>query len=115
QPERVAGSVFLAIRDDLEVIEPERGSVEPLAQDREQVASFDGMSMAVVDRGREPVLARRRGFDGLAGLAVLVQGQIPAFNGRLDRLALGVVADLEQLERALAGDRLAIERLSPDG
>src|SRR5208283_4091462 len=40
QPERVAGPILLAIWDDLEVIEPERGSVEPLSQDREQVASL---------------------------------------------------------------------------
>src|SRR5208283_4722101 len=101
QPERVAGPILLAIRDDLEVIEPERGAVEPLAQDREQVAALDRMSLAVVDRGREPVLAGRRGFDGPAGMTCRVQGQIPALHGRLDRLALGVVADLEQPECAL--------------
>ena len=87
---------------------------KPWPDDREHVASLDRVALAVVDRGREPVLARRGGLDRLTGLAVGVERQVPALDRRLDRLALGVVGDLQQLERSLAGDRLVVERLGAD-
>ena len=48
------------------------------------------------------------------GLSVGIESQVPAFAPRLDRPALGVVGDLEQLERPLAGDRLVVEGLGTD-
>ena len=114
EPERLAGLILLLLGDDLQVVESEARAVEPLPGDREQVAAFDHVAVAVVDRGREPVLARGRCLDRLTGLAVGVERDVPALDGRLDRLSLGVVGDLEQLERPLAGDRLVGERLGAD-
>ena len=114
EPERLAGPVLLPLGDDLQVVEAEARAVEPWPGDREQVAALDRVALAVVDRRREPVLARCRRLDRLAGLAVGVERDVPALDGRLDRPALGVVGDLEQLERPLAGDRLAVERLGAE-
>ena len=69
------------------------------------------VSLAVVDRRRQPVLARGRRLDRLTGLPFGVERQVPALHDRLDRPALGVVGDLHQLERPLAGDRLVGEGL----
>ena len=110
EPERLAGLVFLALGDDLQVAIAEARAVEPLPDDREQVAALDRVPLAVVDRRREPVLAGLGRLDRPAGLAVGAEGDLPAFDGRLDRLSLGVIGDLQQPERPLAGDRLVVER-----
>ncbi len=85
--------------------------VESLPGDREQVAALDDVSLAVVDRRRQPVLAGGRRLDRLTSLTFGVQSQVPALHGCLDRPALGIVGDLEQLERPLADDRLVVEGL----
>ena len=56
-------------------------------------------------------MARGRCLDRLAGLTVGVESHVPALDRRFDRPAIGVVGDFEQLERPLAGDRLAVESL----
>ncbi len=59
EPERLAGPVLLPLGDDLQVVESEARTVESLPGDREQVAALDHVALAVVDRRRQPVLARR--------------------------------------------------------
>ena len=114
EPERLAGLVLLPLGDDLDVAEAEARAVETRTRHGEQVAALLGVSAAVVDRRGEPVLARLGGLDLLMGLAVGVERDLPGLDGRLDRTALGVVHDLQQPQRPLAGDRLAVERLGAE-
>ena len=85
------GLVFLLVGDDLQVVEPEAGAVEALAGDGEQVAAFDRVALAVVDLGREPILAAWAALIAcFAWPSASSPG--PLLDGRLDGLAVGVVA-----------------------
>ena len=48
----------------------------------------------------------------LARLPARVEREGPGFDGGLDRIALGVIRNFEQLERPLAGDPLVVESLA---
>ena len=79
-----------------------------------RIASLDLVALAVVDRCREPVLAWGCRLQLLASFSLRTQCELPGIDCCLDRIALGVVGDLQQFERSLAGDRLSIERLRFD-
>ena len=70
------------------------------------------MSLAVVDGRRQSVLAGGRRLDRLTGCPSASSARSQLSTGVSTGLALGIVSDLQQLERPFAGDRLVGEGLA---
>ena len=68
----LAGPVFLAVGNDLEIVITETRALKALPGNREQIAPFNHMAGAVVDRRRQTVLARGRRLDRLVRPPVAV-------------------------------------------
>ncbi len=111
----VARGVFGPVVDQLQVVEAEVALGKAGAGDIEQVAALDGAALGVGHRKAQPVLAGLGGGQDLAGIALRVRLQRPALGLDLAGQPVRAVADGEQPEQALAGDRLAVDGARREG